>query len=145
MPQTKTTKKASTKVTPAKKVSSKRVTAKKSSTKTAAKSATTKKSSAKKLEPTKARALVCSSDDTCFWTTDGRVLEHLADLEVAFGSMDESVFLYHANKEKNDFSDWVEHVLEDAALAASLRRCRKPKSAQQAVKKHLKTEYNFPA
>lgn len=143
MPQKKTTKKTPTKRTVRTKTVAKRAPAAKR-TATAKKTAVKKKATSKRTvaPKTKTRALVCSADDTCFWTTDGQVLAHLADLEMAFGSMNESVFLYHANTVKNDFSEWVEHILEDAALAASLRRCRKPQTAQKVVRKHLRDEYN---
>lgn len=97
---------------------------------------TTKKSS--KKVPQKMRALVCVAGEECFWTTDGDVLGDLQQLEIAFGSMDEEVFLHHVTKEKNDFADWVEHVLEDAACAADLRRSKKPASARTVVKRHLR-------
>lgn len=143
MPTKKTTKK-----TTSKKVT-KKAAAKTPKKATAAKAAVTK-TKAKKTVTTsrpvskkaKTRALVCASDDQCFWTTDGRVLAHLEDLELAFGSMDESVFLYHANSEKNDFSEWVEHVLEDAALAAALRRSKKPHTAAKTVRTHIRNNYN---
>ena len=142
MPTKKTTKKIPTKKVTKKTATktSKKVTATKQSNKKAkAKKTTTPQSATKK---SKTRALVCASDAECFWTTDGRVLAHLADLELAFGSMDEAVFLYHANSEKNDFSEWVEHVLEDAALAAALRRSRKPHTAAKTVRTHVRNLYN---
>lgn len=140
MPTKKTNKKTPTKKTS--KTATKKAT-KKSTKSTTRKVATksTQKAAANHTN-TKTRALVCASAEQCFWTTDGRVLAHLEDLELAFGSMDESVFLYHANQAKNDFSDWVEHVLEDAALAASLRRSRKPHTAQKLVRKHLRDQYD---
>lgn len=107
----------------------------KKTTKKAAKK-TTKKSS--KKAPEKMRALVCADGESCFWTTDGEVLENLEQLETAFGSMEDEVFLHHVTKEKNDFAQWVEDVLQDAACAADLRRSKKPGSARTVVKRHLR-------
>lgn len=140
---TKKTSKTTTKKTTTKKTTQKKATKKppvKKSASTTRRQVTAK--TAGKKSTAKTRALVCASDEQCFWTTDGRVLAHLGDLELAFGSMDESVFLYHANQEKNDFSEWVEHVLEDAALAAALRRSRKPHTAAKTVRTHIKNNYN---
>lgn len=86
----------------------------------------------------KVRALVCAEGESCFWTTDGSVLENLEQLEVAFGSMSDEVFVHHVTKEKNDFAEWVEHVLDDAACAADLRRSKKPNSSRTVVRRHLK-------
>lgn len=112
----------------------------KKATKTTAKkrpatAATKKKAGTKKVQ---VRALVCAIGEKCFWTTDGRVLKDLEQLHMAFGSMDDEVFLHHVTKEKNDFADWVEVVLEDAACAADLRRARKTNTAKSAVARHLK-------
>lgn len=122
MPTKKTTKKSVKKT--AKKVRKKSV-----------KKAVVKKVASKK----KVRAMVCAEGESCFWTTDGAVLEDLRQLEVAFGSMGEEVFLHHVTKEKNDFADWVEHVLDDAACAADLRRSKKPTSSRTVVRRHLKS------
>lgn len=109
----------------------------KKTTKKTTKKAVKKSVSAKKTA-TKMRALVCATGETCFWTTDGAVLENLEQLEMAFGSMEDEVFLHHVTKDKNDFADWVEHVLEDAACAADLRRSKKVTSARTVVKRHLR-------
>lgn len=122
---------------PIKKTPIKKTTRTKTTSKRAGKTASTQRNTGKE----QVRALVCAQGEFCFWTNDGRVLEHLEDLELAFGSMDESVFLYHANRHKNDFSEWVESVLDDAALAAALRRCRKPHTASKRVRKHLQEHY----
>lgn len=86
----------------------------------------------------KVRALVCASGEECFWTTDGSVLENLHELHIAFGSMDDEVFLHHVSLQKNDFADWVEQVLDDAMCAAALRKAKKPASAASVLIKHLR-------
>ena len=132
-----------------KKVTTKKV-AKKAVKKTAKK--TTKKVAKKAVKKTttktakkvtknnskKQKNLVCAPEDKCFWTTDGQVLCDLQELKLAFGSMDDMVFLHHVTKEKNDFAEWVEHVLNDAECAAALRKSRKPASAKTVVIRHLR-------
>ncbi len=117
----------------AKAVASKKVAAKKAASVTGTK-ATTKKVTT----PMKSAGLICASDEHCFWTTDGNILKSLEDLVFAFGSMDETVFVYHADGMKNDFAEWVEHILQDAACAADLRKTKTPKKAHAVAKKHLK-------
>lgn len=124
----KSTKKATKKV--AKKAVTK--TAKKKTKKT-----TTKKATAKKN--TKQKVLVCADDDQCFWTTDGQILKDMQELATALDSMAEEVFSHHVTSDRNDFADWVEHVLEDAACATALRKSRKPSSARTVIIRHLKT------
>lgn len=127
-----TTKKAAKKTTAkkAKKQAAKKAPAKKTAASTVSKASKTKKGSGK--------VLVCANDQECFWTTDGRVIADLKELEQALNDMADEVFAYHVNKERNDFADWVESVLRDAACAADLRGARKPRSARTVVVRHLK-------
>ena len=115
----------------------------KKATKPAVKKATAKKVVAKKTkkETTDFKALVCAADGECFWTRDGRILQNLSDLHMAFGSMDEEVFLHHVSKEKNDFADWVEHVLTDLDCSVALRKAKKLDTAQKVAASHL-AKYN---
>lgn len=111
-------------------------------TKVAAKKTVVKRAAtaAKKTAPKKEqnfKALVCAIDGECFWTRDGRILQNLADLHMAFGSMDDEIFLHHANKEKNDFADWVEYVLRDLECAEDLRKAKKAGQAEKILLKHL--------
>lgn len=126
-----------------KKATTKKVTKKtvKKVTKKAAPKKTTKKTTKKtasKKSSKQVKALVCAPDDKCFWTTDGQILKDLEELKFAFGSMDDEVFLHHVTKDRNDFADWVENVLEDKACASALRRSKKPSSAKTVVIKHLR-------
>jgi len=133
MPTKKTTKKAVTKTT-------KKAVPKKTVKKVGSKAS--KKAAPKKAAVQKhVRALVCAPGEQCFWTSDGKVLENLSHLQMAFGTMGNEVFLHHVTKEKNDFAEWVEHVLEDAACAADLRRAKKPSSARTVVVRCLRS-YN---
>lgn len=96
---------------------------------------------AKKQTPKKEnnfKALVCATNGECFWTNDGRILENLADLHLAFGSMDDEIFLHHVTKEKNDFADWVEYVLQDMQCASDLRKAKQRVQAEKILMKHLK-------
>ena len=65
-------------------------------------------------------------------------MKNLEELKFAFGTMGDEVYLHHVTKDKNDFADWVEHVLHDYECAAALRRSRKPSSAKTVVVRHLK-------
>jgi len=118
---TKTIKKAAVKT-------SKRAPQKKSAVKTASPAA--KKQS-------NFKALVCAADGECFWTRDGRILQNMEDLHLAFGSMDDEVFLHHVSKEKNDFADWVEYVLQDDVCAQELRKAKKRAQAEKILAKCL--------
>lgn len=83
-------------------------------------------------------ALVCAPGEQCFWVSDGKVLSNLVELKEALAQMSEDVFAYHVTKERNDFAEWIEHVLGDAELASSFRKSKKPNTAREVVVTRLK-------
>lgn len=119
-------------------------------TKKSAAKASVKKTAAKKTKATAVRtsrakkpqafkALVCAIDGECFWTRNGDILRNLEDLSLAFGSMDDQIFLHHVTEEKNDFADWTEIVLGDKACADALRKAKKRSAAKKVVARHLRS------
>lgn len=135
------------KSTPAKK-SAKRATAKKTTKKApakkvakkAAKKSPAKKTTAKKTTSKDAgkKDLVFAPDHESFWVSDGQVLNSLLALRDAFSEMDKQVYLYHAEGEANDFSNWVGVVLCDEKCAKDLQKAKTPSSAKTVVVRHLK-------
>ena len=99
---------------------------------------TTKKTKTTSKKTPQFKALVCAEGEHCFWTTNGDVLKDLEQLQLAFGTMDDEVFMHHVTKEKNDFADWVESVLDDAQCAQELRKSRKPSTARTVVVRCLR-------
>ncbi len=73
-----------------------------------------------------------------FWTNDGQILTDLVSLAESFAAMDNILFQYHVSDDKNDFADWVEHVLEDQDCATSLRKTNTPKKAHGVVVRRLR-------
>ncbi|RME52362.1 hypothetical protein D6783_05090 [Candidatus Woesearchaeota archaeon] len=59
-----------------------------------------------------------------FYVCDGTVLKDLNELLQALLSMDEKVFRYHVNEEKNDFYHWIKDVFGEHHLAYHIKACR---------------------
>jgi hypothetical protein len=140
MPTKKATRKAPAKKAAAKKVAKKatKKVAKKTVKKTAKKvvKKATKKAPAKKASSKK--DLVYADGSTAFWMTNGQILNSLVALRDALDEMEKTVYDYHAGGAHNDFANWVDTVLADAACARALEKARTPKSAKTVVVKHLK-------
>ncbi len=113
----------------------KKTTTKKATKKVAKK--TTKKATNKKRNMD-APVLACAEGEACFWTTDGQILSDLQDLRDALEHMSEEVFSHHVTKEKNDFADWIESVLQDGECATKVRKSKKPNTAHKVVVSRLK-------
>lgn len=84
-----------------------------------------------------ARYLCDVSPDKCFWVNDGHVLKNMEELTSALEDMNEDIYTYHANKDKNDFSKWVSEVIGDNKLANDLLSSRSKESAVKKVKARL--------
>lgn len=59
--------------------------------------------------------------DKLFLTIDGRHIYNLVHLVGVLEQMDDHTFRYHANAEKNDFSNWIKDVMGNAQLAERLK------------------------
>lgn len=59
-----------------------------------------------------------------FWLCINMELRSLPELSVAVESIDDDVFRYHVNKDKNDFESWIRDVLLDKDLAREIARVK---------------------
>ena len=87
---------------------------------------TVSKSAGKKL-------LADVPDDKRFWCYDGQVLRNLSDLETSLKTMEQDIFSYHLNDNKNDFSNWVRDVIGDDKLALDLQKSKTRAQAARYV------------
>ncbi|MDD5126944.1 MAG: hypothetical protein PHR43_02440 [Dehalococcoidales bacterium] len=71
--------------------------------------------------------------ENSFWCHGGRTLKNLSELESGIKEMTDETFAYHANAEKNDFSNWVREVIGDGKLATDLSRARNRTEAARLV------------
>jgi hypothetical protein len=80
------------------------------------------------------RRLATVSDQHVFWCHDGRVLHSLHELKDALEMMSDEAYAYHANQEKNDFSNWVKDIIGDDKLSRDLSRSSDRRQAFEYVK-----------
>lgn len=92
----------------------------------------------KKLSKEEAAMFLGNVDPSCaFWVNDGRMLHSLSDLSEALKNMSDETFKHHVNKEKNDFSNWVNDIIKDYKLAAELIKSKNKTSAYKKVQARL--------
>lgn len=87
----------------------------------------------KKIDTEQAKSYLsdCPSEKS-FWVNNGPILKNICELSTALKAITDEQFTHHVNKEKNDFSKWVEEVLGDGELAKNLQ---KAKSKTATIKK----------
>jgi len=72
-----------------------------------------------------------------FYTSDKRVLKNLMDLYGFLRSCDDESFRHHVDGSKNDFADWIRHVITDEELADQADRCVMKEPMQFRVLKRI--------
>lgn len=75
--------------------------------------------------------------EQCFWVNNGPVLRNMEELANALPQMSDENYSYHINKEKNDFSRWVNDVIGDKKLANDLLSSRNRESASRKIRSRL--------
>lgn len=69
-----------------------------------------------------------------FWCCNGVIVKNLAEFERALKKMSGKTFSCHVNKDKNDFSNWINDIIGDAVLAEELRKCKTKGTALSKTK-----------
>lgn len=73
-----------------------------------------------------------------FWTVDGHIFHNIVEMKQALDEMSSETYVYHANRDKNDFAAWVRSVTGDEKLAAELEKAKTRSAAYRAVAHRLK-------
>ena len=85
------------------------------------------------------RILADVAPEQCFWINNGPIVRNLGQLPGAIRSMKQETFMHHVNKGKNDFSNWIKHVVGDAQLANSVSKMKTKQPMIDALNKRIKT------
>ncbi len=72
-----------------------------------------------------------------FVLNDGNVISSVKELAIEMDNIDDSVFYYHVNESKNDFSNWLKDVLDEIELAESLMDTKEKYDFQMKLLKHI--------
>ncbi|MFA5056207.1 MAG: hypothetical protein WC562_08610 [Dehalococcoidia bacterium] len=93
-----------------------------------------------KIKVTKQEAeklLADCTEDYAFWCSDGRIFRSMRDLADGLANMSDETFVYHANEEKHDFSNWLRDVIDDEKLAKELENSITRQTAARRVKERV--------
>jgi hypothetical protein len=72
-----------------------------------------------------------------FYLCDGRVLKDMIELSECLETINNDVFYYHVNDQRNDFANWVRDIFERRDLADEIMTIREPRQVQVVILKHL--------
>jgi hypothetical protein len=79
------------------------------------------------------RLLADVPNEYVFRCHDGLTLQGMKELGNALNSMADETYVFHANTEKNDFTNWVRDVIKDDVLAKDLQKATKRSYAAKLV------------
>ena len=84
------------------------------------------------------KALSTISDaHLAFWFNNGVVVKSLKELAHHLDSIDQNVFHYHVNHDKNDIFNWVQDVFSDNVLAQSIKGELNSKNMARKIFAHI--------
>ena len=81
------------------------------------------KENIKQAFPSKILGDVHPNKEFCF--CNGLHVKNLQELLTALETINDAIYQFHANNEKNDFSNWIRVVIEDFGLAYGLKNANK--------------------
>jgi hypothetical protein len=76
------------------------------------------------LAKTKPKILDDVPVDNRFFVCNGEILSNLHQLPDALKRMDDNVYNYHVNAEKNDFANWIETTIKDKDLSFVVKKAK---------------------
>jgi hypothetical protein len=79
------------------------------------------------------RHLADVPNENVFRCHDGLTLQGMKELGNALNSMADETYVFHANTEKNDFTNWVRDVIKDDVLAKDLQKAMNRTHAAKLV------------
>ena len=79
------------------------------------------------------------ADEYVFHCCDGSVFRNMRELCDGLTAMSGESFTFHADENKNDFSQWVQDIIRDEKLSRDLRKS----VGQMQAARGVKTRINF--
>ena len=68
------------------------------------------------------RFLADVPEEYIFRCCDGQILRNVKELRDSLNTMKEETYVFHVNKEKNDFAKWVRDIIKDEMMAMDLQK-----------------------
>ncbi len=76
-----------------------------------------------------------------FVFVSGEKIKNVKELADTLEMVDEHHFKHHANKNKNDFANWISDVFEEFDLAEKIKTARNKDHARLIIYKHIANSF----
>jgi hypothetical protein len=84
-----------------------------------------------------ARFLSDVQPERSFWVSNGWIVRNMKELPLALRKMNNDTFVYHVNKSKNDFYNWVSDVVGDKKLAFDIKSAYNKSDMIAAIERRI--------
>ena len=74
-----------------------------------------------------------SAGEKAFWLSNGQKIDSIKDLYRILDNINDEVFAYHVNSERNDFSTWIKGVFHEKDLAEKISKIQTKKKIKSAI------------
>ena len=79
------------------------------------------------------RLLADVPEEYVFRCCDGQILRNMKELGDPLNAMTYETYVFHANKERNDFGNWARDIIKDEMLANDLQKATNRARAAKLV------------
>lgn len=86
----------------------------------------------------KTKVLINAPETKQFLMCDGQKIKNLKELSLIMKNVNEEVFKHHVTNNKNDFANWIQHVLKEKELSSQLKKIKTKQKTQKLIDAYLK-------
>lgn len=97
-----------------------------------------KKVKRKIKQPYPRKFLRSVSPENSLWIINGNIVKSLRELLKQLKRMNDDVFRYHVNKDRNDFYKWVKEIIGDFPLARGVKKAKNRHRVIKLIKQRIK-------
>ena len=72
-----------------------------------------------------------------FYARNEAIITNLSELKESLDKMDDDTFNHHVTDDRNDFSEWIKHVVGDKKLAKEFTKAKSRNDASKIIQKKI--------
>ena len=76
-------------------------------------------------------------DSVSFWLCTNQKLYSLRELAAELDQINDELFRYHVNRDKNDFENWIRDIIQDRELAREISRIKTKETLNRKIQERV--------
>jgi len=83
------------------------------------------------------RVLSRVPESVSFWLCTNQKLFSLKELALVLKGINDDMFRYHVNRDKNDFENWISDIIQDKELAREISRIKTKETLMRKIQERV--------